>query len=233
MTQCYMCDRDAITQEHIPPLCIFPEKKDLPSGIDYRKNLITVPSCPSHNLNKTGDDEYLLFLLVTNWYINDIGLNHWRTKVLRSIKKKPTKLGIYKNLRPVSIRGMNTGCYTINIDRINSEVDMISRGIYYHHHHKPWTIPLQVVIPAAIATGKPYGDWNNYIVQSVSSYITKHLENEVVYGENPDIFYYQYKFNEELPFYVLKMVFYGGIEISTFSDPPITKSLIPSITSNN
>ena len=65
MTQCYMCSAESVTTEHIPPKCIFPEKKDLADGRDYRRNLITVPSCADHNLHKSGDDEYLLYVLVT------------------------------------------------------------------------------------------------------------------------------------------------------------------------
>ena len=60
-TTCYMCEQANTTPEHVPPKCIFPEVKDL--GIDYRKSLITVPSCDAHNLRKSKDDEYLMFVL--------------------------------------------------------------------------------------------------------------------------------------------------------------------------
>lgn len=49
---CYMCDAEATTVEHVPPKCIFPESKDLSSTdklLDFRKQLITVPSCDDHN----------------------------------------------------------------------------------------------------------------------------------------------------------------------------------------
>ena len=42
--KCYKCDKEATGQEHIPPKCIFPERKDLDG--DYRKNLITVLKAP-------------------------------------------------------------------------------------------------------------------------------------------------------------------------------------------
>jgi hypothetical protein len=56
---CYYCNEIATTKEHTPPKCFFPKKKDLPSGSpDYRKNLITVPSCEKHNTGRSKDDEY-------------------------------------------------------------------------------------------------------------------------------------------------------------------------------
>jgi hypothetical protein len=51
---CYMCDRDASSREHVPPAAFFPEQKESPDGKDYRRNLITVPSCSKHNYEKTG-----------------------------------------------------------------------------------------------------------------------------------------------------------------------------------
>jgi hypothetical protein len=218
MTECYMCSSEAVSQEHVPPSCIFPELKDLPPGVDYRRNLITVPSCVIHNLKKSGDDEYLLFVLVTNWAVNDVGLSHWKKKILRSINHRPSKLGLYKNLRPVFIKGINTGVYDIDFDRISGEVEKISRGIYYHHFQKHWLCPIDVVLPAAVAIGTPESTNHNKIVRQTTAMITKFLESETVFGENPDVFYYQFKINEDLPAYVLRMVFYSGIEISSLSN---------------
>ena len=59
---CYMCDASATGREHVPPRCLFPEAKDIP-GKDFRKKLITVPSCDAHNFAKSKDDEYLMTIL--------------------------------------------------------------------------------------------------------------------------------------------------------------------------
>ena len=37
-------------------------------GIDYRKNLITVPACDAHNLQKSKDDEYLQLLVIHGYF---------------------------------------------------------------------------------------------------------------------------------------------------------------------
>jgi len=40
---CYMCGAPAVSKEHVPPKCIFPEQKDI-AGQNFRDGLITVPS---------------------------------------------------------------------------------------------------------------------------------------------------------------------------------------------
>ncbi len=51
-TQCYRCGAPASTREHAPPKSFFPKGRNL--------QLKTVPSCPTHNNSKSGDDQYLL-----------------------------------------------------------------------------------------------------------------------------------------------------------------------------
>jgi len=34
---CYMCDAPETSVEHVPPRGLFPEQKDLPPGVDLRK----------------------------------------------------------------------------------------------------------------------------------------------------------------------------------------------------
>jgi hypothetical protein len=67
---CYMCDQPGTSREHVPPKCFFPEKKDLPPDVDFRVNLITVASRDEHNLRMSGDDQYVLLVIVGNWQNN-------------------------------------------------------------------------------------------------------------------------------------------------------------------
>ena len=41
---CYMCAAPKASVEHVPPKGLFPEIKDLPAGVNLRKELITVPA---------------------------------------------------------------------------------------------------------------------------------------------------------------------------------------------
>jgi hypothetical protein len=73
-----MCNSESATGEHVPPDCFFP------SG--HKLNLITVPSCSEHNLNKSKDDEYVRSIIAPSIGNNLFGLQMASTKVNRSFK---------------------------------------------------------------------------------------------------------------------------------------------------
>ena len=73
---CYYCNEIATPKEHTPPKCFFPKKKDLPSGSpDYRKNLITVPSCEKHNTGRSKDDEYTAVSIIMHSDNSDLAFS--------------------------------------------------------------------------------------------------------------------------------------------------------------
>jgi len=84
---CYWCGGIATSLEHIPPKCIFPEKKDIDKIFNqsFRDELITVPSCDLHNSKKSKDDEYFLVCLSSLVGNNDVSLIHTYTKVRRAL----------------------------------------------------------------------------------------------------------------------------------------------------
>src|SRR5580765_5494653 len=84
---CYKCGTSATSREHVPPLCFFPEKKDI-NNIDFRINLITVPSCEEHNAKKSTDDEFLMAALSGIVGNNEVGYVHTKTKVKRALARK-------------------------------------------------------------------------------------------------------------------------------------------------
>src|SRR5690606_5165349 len=87
---CYMCQNSATSSEHVPPQCIFPEKKD--ANQDLRKNLITVPSCEEHNQRKSHDDQFLMVSLAGLIGNNSIGFQHFNGKIQRALKRTSYKL---------------------------------------------------------------------------------------------------------------------------------------------
>ena len=87
-----MCEKDATSEEHAPPKCLFPDEKDLPNGLNLRKDLIKVPSCESHNSAKSHDDEFLLYILCMNIATNSVALRQFFTKIRRSYKRRPALL---------------------------------------------------------------------------------------------------------------------------------------------
>ena len=96
---CYMCGECVTSREHVPPKCLFPEKKDLPKGFNLRKNLITVPSCDLHNTHKSQDDQYLQLVLTCTFEGNNTKTNLFNTKVMRAFDRKPQLLAGFMKQR--------------------------------------------------------------------------------------------------------------------------------------
>jgi len=82
---CYMCNKAGTTKEHVPPKCFFPEKKDIRPEEDYRKNLITAPSCQEHNSGKSDDDSYLLAVIAAHYQNNPLSERHYSKKIKRAL----------------------------------------------------------------------------------------------------------------------------------------------------
>src|SRR6185369_1818743 len=61
---CYMCDKATVSREHAPPLGFFPE--------DRRVNLITVPSCKTHNNDNSDDVRYVRDIITSSIDVNEV-----------------------------------------------------------------------------------------------------------------------------------------------------------------
>ena len=194
-----MCDQLATSIEHIPPRCIFPEKKDLPNGIDLRKNLMTVPSCDEHNSQKSGDDEYLLYILSMVFQSNKVGMHHYFTKIRRAIKRNPSVLKRIANTAvPVNVKNFENGIvsksYAINVeeDRFNGIIDKMARAIYYYHFNEKWLSLVRYQAEFLIATIDPKKVKElNDPLQDITMKANGWFANSPILGENPTVFKYQ------------------------------------------
>ena len=212
MPVCYMCDREATTAEHAPPRCIFPEVKDTPSGFDYRKNLITVPSCDEHNTARSKDDEYLLHVLAASVTSSDIGLTQFLTKVSRSLERNPRLIAALPvsdvpTLLYVPHRATLEEAYEVPASgtRIDSVISSCARALYYHETERKFSGRVKVVAPFM-----SYRNVSLDNVVSVMALAKTHFFSAPSKGENPDVFYY--KFEEGPSTGIMLLCFYGGTE---------------------
>lgn len=134
---CYMCESEATSMEHVPPKCLFPEKKDLPAEIDLRKNLIKVPSCDKHNSHRSLDDEYFMFVIALAFRGNNHREKHFDTKILRAAKRKPHILPtILQNLTTVYLKEQDgplieSAAFQVDIGRFEKVVQHVACGIFF------------------------------------------------------------------------------------------------------
>lgn len=213
---CYMCDGEVVSMEHVPPACLFPEIKDT-KGINFRKNLIKVPSCDIHNSKKSDDDEFLLFSLTGLVNNNNVGQFHFHTKVNRAIRRK-NKDFINKQV----LRNHKYGIVKINdeerlisvgypdVERLTKCFEHIAYGLYYHKFGKRFVGDIGMI--------NGFIDYTDSNRQMLKKFLKRRFELETVLngefqGENPAVFYYQFNEPDEYGLISLKMVFYGTAEV--------------------
>ena len=197
---CYMCSAPATSSEHVPPKCLFPERKDLPHGIDLRKNLFKVPSCDTHNSQKSHDDEYFLYILSGSFQINEVGRNLYRTKVRRSIKRNSSILEkIASTATSVSFKDsmsdrtgsmVNSVTYELDADRFNTIIDRLGRAIYFCHFKEKWLFSIKYQAEFLFATRNP-SDEANEKLKEITKQADEWFSGVAFYGENPEVFKYQ------------------------------------------
>lgn len=209
---CYVCGKKATSREHVPPLCLFPEKKDI--GHDrFRTNLITVPSCDMHNLIKTQDDEFLMACMAGVVGNNYIGYFHTKTKVNRALRRKKQEF-LAKILRDPEefIVKTKSGIHFPLIlghpdyERMITCFKYISLGLYFHEFRSRFNGECKLLLEFI-----KYKDDTTEKLKEVINYKYR-LESKdwQIKGANPEIFQYQFGKPDIFGLFPLKMVFYEG-----------------------
>lgn len=220
MKTCYMCDNRATSKEHVPPAMFFPEQKDLPKGWDYKKQLITVPSCDLHNSKKSEDDQFICIIIASHFEGNLSAQRHFSTKVMRALRKHRSLLTYFKNPRPALVEGRSTGMFDVDMDRFKGAFDHITRGLYFNKYKKKWTEQITIFSPSLLPGSNDQLD-QYHLIQGVTRMGNQVFADFPKLGSNPEIFYYQIHCDEQLKRLWIKMVFYEGFVVIAYSSPTI------------
>lgn len=180
---CYMCGKATTGGEHVPPKCIFPEQKDLPKGVDYRKRLYTVPSCYEHNSKKSKDDEYLCYVLTMMNQSNLVGRNQYTSKTRRAINRN------HDLLRRFAAQGGIVGeslAFHLEENRFDRITDRLARAIYYLHYKEKWLNRILYHPEFLRSTTDPENEDRTISIEADSIF-----SDAAFYGDNPEVFKYQ------------------------------------------
>lgn len=211
--QCYMCSKTATSVEHVPPRCLFPELKD--AGKDLRINLITVPSCEEHNGKKSSDDEFLMVSIAGIIGNNSIGYHHYTGKIQRALRRTSYQLLKKVFLKKKLIRLTNENKFidiiwgTPDHKRLIECFRHIAYGIHRHHFKQNFNGSLNPYLGFLHTNEQNPKTFKAFIKEKVKIELT----NKPKYGENPDVFYYQFTSADEFGIYLVKLCFYQNVDV--------------------
>jgi hypothetical protein len=195
---CYACNRTATTKEHVPPQCFFPA--------NYRRNLVTVPSCPEHNNAHSKDVEYVRGILLS---LAQLGPNSKPVfdAMMRSIDRRPNLVGtMFQGLRPIHVDGYQTGAFSVDLPRFDRVITAIARAIHYRDFNQKrryWEVFCpHFFLPESVATKHDAFDPLRHIV-ATQKYVYAPAESPEVFcygraGKSPGRSVYQFVFYEAM-----------------------------------
>lgn len=222
-TTCYMCGAPATSREHVPPLCIFPEMKDMQDGVDYRKNLITVPACDAHNLKKSSDDEYLHLLVIHGYFNNPLAEKQFMTKLVRAFERRPALLAqLHRENTPVVVDDVDTQAVTIDRDRFERSLEMIVRALHFHVFKEELLHPMRIHTTLLLDLESEFADRNNEGVKKFCAGVRELIGDAVPVGANPAIFWFKYRCQGQSCGWHLS--FYDGFDVFVLSSPHFLRS---------
>jgi hypothetical protein len=209
-----MCQALATSREHVPPKCIFPERKDV--GGDFRENLITVPSCREHNGRKSKDDEFLLVSLAGIIGNNSIGYRQRFTKVDRVLKRTSGRLlnQVFKTRKHYEVQ-LDENRYieviwgTPDSHRLHRCFDQIVRALYFHHFGAKFDGRVVSLLSNLTPSDKEAKELYRFLRDRAAL----DLRNKERYGANQDVFYYQVTDPDQFGLRLFHVCFYGGVQI--------------------
>ena len=209
--ECYLCSSDAVSREHVPAQCFFPE--------DFRVNLVTVPSCEKHNNDTTLDDEYIRYVIAMSHCSNKIAVNHYKGKISRSSKSLENLVTKNPNFLKLNKEDDSTQSLTFEVDRerFNRTIKKIAYGLYYHKYNKTWGRVLEVSTEHLITL-----NYEKDVIATYAQLQKTRLKNGIKYeGSNPKVFQFSIlefpNLNEE----AIIMNFYENFEVWAF---PVEKT---------
>jgi hypothetical protein len=127
---CYFCGAPATGSDHLPPDNTFPDPKP--------PNLITVPSCDTHNTKQSRDDEYFGIIIKTASAKSPIAEAMIKDKVVRGFLKRPALLlSLLKRSRTVALTtpsGLILGtapAFEYDRNRIGTVVTRMTKAFFF------------------------------------------------------------------------------------------------------
>jgi len=213
--KCYVCCEPSTSKEHVPPLCLFPEKKDL-NFSNFRKELIKVPSCELHNSKKSKDDEFLMIALASIYGVNDIGILHLATKVNRAIERKGLQdfHEIMQKTSDQKPNDKNDILPNVNIghsdyDRFVNCFKHIAYGLYYYKFKNVFDGEVIILIDFINYHDENFNKWKILCRDQFEL----ELKDKPVEGYNQEIFNYSFTPPDNFGMIAVKMTFYSGATV--------------------
>jgi hypothetical protein len=221
VSTCYMCDEPETSREHVPAASFFPATKDLPSGLDLRRNLFTVPSCDAHNSRKSKDDQYLWQTILLARGLNEFGQLMIRTKGVRTVTQRPALIAsLMRTADPAyeydfgARAWRRTARVAFDGTRIRVALEHFARALYFLRFKTKWVGPLKVLTNIARFSKDAADRRTMRVYREVLQRTDAAMAGQPRVGDNQEVFYYQVMATTDGSGTLMLATFYGGATVT-------------------
>lgn len=123
--QCYWCSNPTVSNEHIPPLGLFPN--------GHKVDLITVRSCSNHNHDLSKIDERMRFYMTSMGSDTQIGLKHFKEKTIKGLRRIESRGLAIDIINKKIITSDGTSLFKEDSENWDLYFEKIIRGLYFFH----------------------------------------------------------------------------------------------------
>jgi hypothetical protein len=170
-----------------------------------------------HNSKKSEDDEFMraviLFTAVAN---NSIARHQFLGEMLRGATRSPHK---YSDFITDKGKVQNGALRALQIDRARFDrcIDHLARALFFHAYKTKWEYPILTVSPnfySVISNDEAVPHQPTKEIVEVSRAF---LIQEPIRGDNPEVFKYRVKYEEDERCYAFAGIFFDFFEVYSYS----------------
>ena len=198
-----------------------------------RETLTTVFFCSAHNENTSKDDEYVRKIVTMSIGNNQVALNHFLKKCIKSFDRSPklkyattdTKKIVYYDDTLQGIQ--STYAFSQNRERIDLVMCKIAYATYFNQYRTIWNRELAIGTEFLRYADMQADDFG-LLIQDAKKELEKLPITPTYEGNNPDVFKFTFcqPDSENTNDQLLIMIFYEGFEVWVFPQPNTNKAKI-------
>ncbi len=158
-----------------------------------------------------------MYTLVMNLPANGAAFQQFTTKVMRAINRKPALVHqLFAKITDLIVEDTVTGNrfktigYQIDENRFCCALEKVARGLYFHHFKTQWLGKVDVRPEFLLSLNEQHSLETNAVTQKIAEASNQLFKASEIYGDNPEVFYYQVHLDPERGVVVMRISFYGS-----------------------
>jgi len=114
----------------------------------------------------------------------------------------------------VSSKVDSTIAVKVDKERLENELIDLTRALYFHHFKEKWLDSINVYPNFLLELESEHAREENQPIENMDKLTNVLFENEVFYGENPDVFKYQVADGQATCHKLIRLYFYNGNRVT-------------------